>query len=183
MARDGTPLQLDRESTGTRYYRNAVERHWDPFEIDLASDREHLREFLRTSSVAEEAFGVIRQNIARFGAGEEAVTEDLAPLATALDDLDDQLFMTSQLYEEGKHTDFFDRYWRAVVNPVEDDLGYEQSSPAEARWFNEAYDELFERNERAMHRLLDDRSPETFARAYTHYHLVVEGILAQTGYL
>lgn len=33
-----------------------------------------------------------------------------------------------------------------------------------------------------MHRLLEDRSPETFTRAYAHYHLVVEGILAQTGY-
>jgi ribonucleoside-diphosphate reductase beta chain len=33
-----------------------------------------------------------------------------------------------------------------------------------------------------MHRLLEDRSPETFTRAHTHYHLVVEGILAQTGY-
>jgi len=33
-----------------------------------------------------------------------------------------------------------------------------------------------------MHRLLEERTPETFARAYTHYHLVIEGILAQTGY-
>jgi ribonucleoside-diphosphate reductase beta chain len=33
-------LQLDRDSTGTRYYRNAVERHWDPAEIPLDEDRE-----------------------------------------------------------------------------------------------------------------------------------------------
>ena len=33
-----------------------------------------------------------------------------------------------------------------------------------------------------MVRLLDDDSMETRAEAYCHYHLTVEGILAQTGY-
>ncbi|WP_370518679.1 ribonucleoside-diphosphate reductase [Natronomonas sp. CBA1123] len=120
--------------------------------------------------------------VARFGAGEQAVTEDLAPLATALDDIDDQLFITTQLYEEGKHTDHFDRYWREVIHPVEEELGFETSSPTDEKWFNEEYNDLFERNEEAMHRLLDEPTPENFARAYCHYHLVIEGILAQTGY-
>jgi ribonucleoside-diphosphate reductase beta chain len=175
-------LQLDRGSKGTRYYRNAVERHWDPGEIDLETDRERLAEFLRESPDSEEIFDVIRQNIARFGAGEQAVTEDLAPLATALEDIDDQMFITTQIYEEAKHTDFFDRYWREVIHAVEDELGIERSSPTDPVWYNEDYDELFERNERAMAALLDDPTPETFATAYCHYHLTIEGILAQTGY-
>jgi ribonucleoside-diphosphate reductase beta chain len=69
-----------------------------------------------------------------------------------------------------------------VVNPVEDAVGLDRSVPTDSRWFNAAYDELFARNERAMHRLLDAPTPENFARAYSHYHLVIEGILAQTGY-
>jgi ribonucleoside-diphosphate reductase beta chain len=175
-------LQLDRESRGTRYYRNAVERHWDPFDIDLEADREALVESLQSVPDAEERLDNFRMGVARFGAGEQAVTEDLAPLATALDDIDDQLFITTQLYEEGKHTDHFDRYWREVIHPVEEELGFETSSPTDEKWFNEAYDDLFERNEEAMHRLLDEPTPENFARAYCHYHLVIEGILAQTGY-
>lgn len=175
-------LQLDRESRGTRYYRNAVERHWDPFDIDLEEDKEALIEYLEDSERPEAAFDGLRQGVARFGAGEQAVTEDLAPLAVALDDIDDQMFLTTQLYEEAKHTDHFDRYWREVIHPVEAELGFEQSSPTAEKWYNDAYNELFERNEEATHRLLDDPTPETFAEAYCHYHLVIEGILAQTGY-
>lgn len=183
MALDSTrELQLDRGSKGTRYYRNAVERHWDPGEIDLDTDRDRLLEYLQDNPDGGEVFDVIRQNIARFGAGEQAVTEDLAPLATALDNLDDQMFITTQIYEEAKHTDFFDRYWREVIHAVEDELGVERSSPTDPIWYNDAYDELFERNERAMAALLDDPTPETFANAYCHYHLTIEGILAQTGY-
>lgn len=178
----GHHLQLDRDSKGTRYYRNAVERHWDPFDIDISADCERLTAFLREDEESELAFRMFRQSVARFGAGEQAVTEDLAPLAIALDSLDDQLFVTTHLYEEAKHTDFFDRYWRTVINPTEDALGIERSAPTEARWFNDEYEELFERNERAMFALLSDPGPEEFARAYAHYHLVIEGILAQTGY-
>ena len=175
-------LQLDRESRGTRYYRNAVERHWDPHDIDLETDRERLVAYLRDVDEPERYFSAMRMGIARFGAGEQAVTEDLAPLSTALSDIDDQLFITSQLYEEGKHTEHFDRYWREVVHEVEADLGLERSSPTDDEWFNDPYHELFRRNEEAMHALLDDPTPEDFAVAYAHYHLVIEGILAQTGY-
>jgi ribonucleoside-diphosphate reductase beta chain len=175
-------LQLDRESRGTRYYRNAVERHWDPFEIDLDTDRQRLISYLEGEDRAEAMLDGMRMGVARFGAGEQAVTEDLAPLATALDDIDDQMFLTTQIYEEAKHTDHFDRYWREVIHPVEEELGFEPSSPTDDKWFNDAYHELFERNEEATHRLLEDPTPDNFARAYCHYHLVIEGILAQTGY-
>ena len=175
-------LQLDRGSRGTRYYRNAVERHWDPHDIDLGTDRDRLIEHLRAVDEPEAYFSAMRLGIARFGAGEQAVTEDLAPLSTALSDIDDQLFITSQMYEEGKHTEHFDRYWREVIHEVEADLGLEHSSPTDDEWFNDPYHELFRRNEEAMHALLDDPTPEDFAVAYAHYHLVIEGILAQTGY-
>jgi len=175
-------LQLDRESRGVRYFRNAVERHWDPWEIPLDRDRDHLESFAREADDPDQLMNSLRMSVARFGAGEQAVTEDLAPLAIVLESIDDQLFITSQLYEEAKHTAFFDRYWRAVIHRTEEAMGMDRSSPTDPRWFNDAYDELFERNERAMAALLDDDSPEARARAYSHYHLVIEGILAQTGY-
>ena len=175
-------LQLDRESKGTRYYRNAVERHWDPGEIDLTTDRANLADYVEETDRGIDVLNGLRRGVARFGAGEQAVTEDLAPLAIALDDIDDQMFVTTQMYEEAKHTDFFDRFWREVIHPVEEEFGLERSSPTDEDWFNDAYNELFERDEAAMHALLDDRSPQAFAEAYCHYHLTVEGILAQTGY-
>ena len=171
-------LQLDLDGRSYRYFRNAVERHWDPYAIDLERDRENLL----AAYESPERLDAMKAGIAKFGAGEQAVTEDLAPLAVVLDDIDDQMFLTTQLYEEAKHTDFFDRYWREVIHPVEDERGLERSSPTADRWFNEPYWDLFERTEEAMARLLTDDTPENRARAYCHYHLVIEGILAQTGY-
>jgi len=166
----------DPEARSHRYYRNAVERHWDPATIDLAPDRE------RVGDLDSDAFDGLRRLLALFGAGETAVTEDLAPLAVVVEDVDDQLFLTTQLYEEAKHADFFDRYWREVIGPEEEARGLASSSPTDDRWFDPAYEELFERTEAAMDRLLTEDTPETRARAYCHYHLAVEGILAQTGY-
>ncbi|APX96930.1 ferritin family protein [Natronorubrum daqingense] len=179
-----TPTEMmNRESRSNRYYRNAVERHWDPGEIDLERDVERLLEYIEgAENYDEQSWDRTLNGIAKFGAGEDAVTEDLAPLATVLEDIDDQLFLTTQLYEEAKHADFFDRYWREVVWAVEDELGWERSNPRDDKWFNEPYVELFDRNKKAQYRLLEDDTPENRAKAYCHYHLTVEGILAQTGY-
>lgn len=172
----GHGMQFAHDVKGYRYYRNAVERHWDPHEIDLSRDTENIAE------LTEEGLFAIRRAIALFGAGEQAVTEELAPLAVALDTPEDQLFITTQLYEEAKHADFFDRYWRTVIHTEETHRGLDTSSPLEERWFNDSYIELFDRNERALHRLLEENTAKNRAIAYCHYHLTIEGILAQTGY-
>jgi ribonucleoside-diphosphate reductase beta chain len=169
-------LQLDHDDRSFRYYRNAVERHWDPGDVDLSADAEAL------ANADPRVLENLYVSLAKFGAGEQAVTEDLSPLAVVLDDIEDQMFVTTQLYEEAKHTDFFDRYWREVVHPAEDELGLPRSSPTDPEWFDDAYDELFQRNEDAMARLLPEDTPENRTRAYCHYHLIIEGVLAQTGY-
>ncbi|MFC7045977.1 ribonucleotide-diphosphate reductase subunit beta [Halobacteriaceae archaeon GCM10025711] len=172
----GDLLQIDRSERAARYYRNAVDRHWDPDDVDLSADRDAM------AALDEVAFREFRTSLAKFGAGEQAVTEDLAPLAVVLEPLEDQLFVTTQLYEEARHTDFFDRYWRDVVHPAEEDRGLERTSPTDPEWFDADYRELFDRNEAAMARLLTEDTPETRAEAYCHYHLTIEGVLAQTGY-
>lgn len=172
--------QIDHDTKGYRYFRNAVDRHWDPYEIPLERDKLNLIEF--DHQEGETDFDNFRRGLALFGAGEESVTEDLAPLAVALTDIEDEMFVTTQMYEEAKHAEFFDRYWQEVINPVEEERGYEVTTPLLDRFFMPDYVELFEKNEEAMHRLLTDDTPENRVRAYTHYHLVIEGILAQTGY-
>jgi len=175
-------MRVDPDSFAGGYFQNAVYRHWDPYEdvtdAQLATDRERLVDYDR----GEEAFDEFRQLVAMFGAGEEAVTEDLAPLSLVLEDVDDQMFISSQIYEEAKHTQFFDRYWREVVNPVARERGFEVTPATTERYYGDNYVELFERNERAMHRLLEDDTPTNRARAICHYHLVIESVLAQTGY-
>jgi ribonucleoside-diphosphate reductase beta chain len=176
MTDQGDGRRIDESASSFRYYRNAVARHWDPATIDLATDVD------RVAELDDAAFDSLRRTLALFGAGEEAVTEDLSPLAVVLDDVNDQLFVTTQLYEEAKHAEFFHGYWTRVIHEAEAKRGVERSDPRDPAWFNDAYDELFERNEQAMTRLLTEDTPENRARAYCHYHLTVEGILAQTGY-
>ncbi|WP_247008405.1 ribonucleoside-diphosphate reductase [Halorientalis litorea] len=172
-------MRLDPDSFAQGYFKNAVYRHWDPYDIEgLEQDRERMIEYDPTESEMEET----RTSVARFGAGEEAVTEDLMPLALVLEDINDQMFISSQIYEEAKHTQFFDRYWREVFNPVAEECGLEVTDPTDQRYFNDDYIAVFDKTEAAMERLLEEDTPENRVRAYCHYHLGVESVLAQTGY-
>jgi ribonucleoside-diphosphate reductase beta chain len=172
-------MRLDGESFAQGYFRNAVYRHWDPYAVEgLETDRERILE----SDVSQSEFDEFCTGLSRFGAGEEAVTEDLMPLALVLEDVDDQMFISSQIYEEAKHAQFFDRYWREVVDPVAEEFGFEQRRPTDQRFFNDEYVALFDKTETAMERLLEEDTVENRVVAYTHYHLAVESVLAQTGY-
>jgi len=79
-----------------------------PGAIDLEEDRKNLVEmaddveWLDTEEETENSTTVLRSALAMFGAGEEEVTEDLAPLAVVFDDVQDQMFITTQMYEEAK---------------------------------------------------------------------------------
>ena len=175
-------LRIGEDTVGGGYFKHAVYNHWDPYEDVSRELLDTDRERSIDAEGDEEDFFETMQYLALFGAGEEAVTEDLAPLSVALDDVDDQMFIASQLYEEAKHTQFFDRYWREVIYPVAEANGYEKVPPTDQRFFPDGYVELFDRTEDAMERLLIDDTPENRVRAYCHYHLVVESVLAQTGY-
>ncbi|PSQ41026.1 ribonucleoside-diphosphate reductase [Halobacteriales archaeon QS_9_68_42] len=177
-------MRIEPDTVGGGYFKHAVYNHWDPYEDIpqelLEQDRERLID--PTDALGEAEFEDLMQTLALFGAGEESVTEDLAPLSVALEDINDQMFISSQIYEEAKHTQFFDRYWREVVFPVAEARDFERVAPTDQRFFPDGYVELFERTETAMERLLTDDTPENRVRAYCHYHLVVESVLAQTGY-
>lgn len=121
-------MRLDTDSFAQGYFRNAVYRHWDPYAVDgLETDRERLADHGLTQSEFDE----FCTGLSRFGAGEEAVTEELMPLALVLEDVDDQMFVSSQIYEEAKHAQFFDRYWREVVDPLAEAFGFERRRPTD----------------------------------------------------
>ena len=185
-------LELDRDmqirlhSKPVRYFENAMYRHWNPAEIDLSKDADRIVEMV--DEYGMDSFDRLKGGLRGFQIGEEAVTDDLAPLAMALPDIEDQMFITTQLYEEAKHTYHFDRYWREVIHEVEDELGVERTYPTDFEEgyttdeYIENYEELFERNEAAVEACVDDPSPKTIAKALCHYHLVIEGVAAQSGY-
>ena len=160
--RDGFPLRL--------YDKAKRLGTWDPSAIDLAADREQWQQLSR------EQRGGLTQITSLFLAGEEGVTLDLLPLVLAIareGRLEEELFLTTFLYEEGKHTQLFSRFLAEVAG----------SPPDLERWHTPSYRTIFyEELPRAMNALLDDPSPAAQARAAVTYNMVVEGVLAETGY-
>lgn len=143
---------------------------WNPSDIDLAQD---VRDWPLFTD--DERDAVLRLT-ASFAAGEEAVTLDLLPLMQAVVRLglaEESLYLTSFLWEEAKHADFFDRFLTQVA----------REEKSLDRYHLPCYKAIFyEALPAAMNALVSDPSPRAIVRAATTYNLVVEGIIAETGY-
>lgn len=141
---------------------------WNPSDLDFSQDREDWE------AMDGERRKAILRLTARFLGGEEAVTLDLLPLVLAVAQqgrLEEEMFLTTFLFEEAKHTDFFSRWLREVAD-----------SPRLPR-APEPSIQLFDVElPQAMNALLHDQSPAAVARASVTYNMVIEGVLAETGY-
>jgi ribonucleoside-diphosphate reductase beta chain len=144
---------------------------WDPQSFDLSRDREDWARFTQP----EKKF--ILRTLALFQAGEEAVTLELLPLIEVIASegrIEEEMFLTSFLWEEAKHVEFFRRWLDEVAEARGDLWGYVTPS----------YEKLFmEELPGSMRALRTDRSVEAQIRASTTYNMIIEGMLAETGYV
>lgn len=163
------PMVLRTDSFPMRLYEKAKRLGvWNPSEIDFSQDR------VDWETMDEERRTAILRLTARFLGGEQAVTLDLLPLIMAIardGRLEEEMFLTTFLFEEAKHTDFFSRWLREVAG-----------SPKLPR-APQASVQLFDVElPTAMNALLEDSSPVALARASVTYNMIIEGVLAETGY-
>jgi ribonucleoside-diphosphate reductase beta chain len=163
------PTVLDPDSFPMRLYEKAKRLGvWNPSEIDFSQDRADWEAMNQERRLA------ILRLTARFLGGEEAVTIDLLPLVLAIARqrrLEEEVFLTTFLFEEAKHTDFFSRWVREVAGSPRLPRAPEPSL------------QLFDVElPGAMNVLLEDQSPAAIARASVTYNMVIEGVLAETGY-
>lgn len=166
-----TTRGLQRDSPPLRLFEKAKRfGTWNPSDIDFSQDR---RDWQR---LAEPEQDLVLRLTALFQAGEEAVTLDILPLLNVIaaeERLEETLFLTSFLYDEAKHTDFFRRFLDEVTGGPRDLSGYH----------SESYRAIFYGAlPEALHRLRDDPSPAAQVRAAVTYNMIVEGVLAETGY-
>jgi ribonucleoside-diphosphate reductase beta chain len=143
---------------------------WNPSDIDFSQDRADWQRL-----DAQQRDLVLRLT-ALFQAGEEAVTGDILPLILTVARearIEEELYLTTFLFEEAKHTDFFTRFLSEVTGCAHDLSPYH--GPSYRSLFYEALPS-------AMHRLLTDPSPANQVAASVTYNMVVEGMLAETGY-
>jgi len=145
---------------------------WDPRDIDLSQDRQGWLQ------VPDDYRERLRRLIIGFQLGEEAVTLDLLPLIMTVareGRLEEEMFLTTFLWEEAKHTEFFRRVLDEVLQE-EGDLHTLAAPPPSGR------DLFAEVLPHEMNLLLTDPSPENQVRASVLYNMIIEGVLAETGY-
>ena len=162
---------LTDESVPWRLWEKA-KRHgiWNPADIDFTVDAEQWR------ALAPEEQDLLLRLATLFQGGEEAVVIDILPLLDVVSQerrLDEQLYLTSFVWEEAKHVDGMHRFLHAV-GALDTDL---------TRFHTPAYHTIFtDALPQAMQRLRHDTSPVAQARASATYNMIVEGVLAETGY-
>ncbi len=162
---------LDRSSPAMRLWEKAKVRGvWNPADIDFAGDREDW------ARLADDERDLLQREASLFLAGEEAVTLDLLPLIQTVASegrIEEEMYLTSFLWEEAKHVDAFSRFFDDVVGDRAD----------LERYHTESYRKIFyEELPEALSRLREDSSPAAQAEASVTYHMIVEGVLAETGY-
>lgn len=163
--------RLDHSHPAMRLWHKAKKLGvWDPRDIDFSQDR---RDWLGLSGDEKD---LILRLTSLFQAGEEAVTLDLLPLIgviAAEGRLEEEMYLTNFLWEEAKHVEAFRRFLDEVAEETSDLSHYH--SPGYQYVF---YDAL----PTSLARLRTDASPRSQAEASVTYNLIVEGVLAETGY-
>ncbi|ASV66647.1 R2-like ligand-binding oxidase [Cytobacillus kochii] len=161
---------INRESLPFKLYEKAKKFGvWDPRDIDFSQDKKDWH------TLSKEQQGSILRLVALFYSAEEAVTKDILPLIYAISkqgQFEEEMYLTTFLFEEAKHTDFFHLFLKEVG--IERDLN---------NYHSEAYLNVFDEIlPQTMEKLLVDQTPQTIADAAVVYNMFVEGILAETGY-
>ncbi len=162
---------LNRNSGVMRLFEKAKRLGiWNPSDLDFQQDQLDWQNF------SEQERLVILHLVSMFQAGEEAVTVDLLPLIQVIASegrLEEELFLTTFLWEEAKHVDFFRRFLDEVAG-----------SPADlGRFASASYQSIvYEELPKALDALRLDHSPAAQLRASIVYNMIVEGVLAETGY-
>lgn len=163
-------MHLDQKALPLRDYHKAKRLLWNPQDLDFTQDRADW------AAMSEREHELIRTALGLFLGGEQAVTHDLTPLMLALrregGHLEEEMYLTTQLFEEAKHVELF----AAVL----DALGLGEM--ALGTLAGPSYSALFAELTQALDALLSTPSHVAQVEAVATYHIVVEGVLAETGY-
>ena len=166
-----TTTGLKRDTPPMRLFEKAKKFGvWNPSDIDFTKDKQDWENMM------DDEKDLILRLTSLFQAGEEAVTLDLLPLIMVIAKegrLEEEMYLTSFLFEEAKHTDFFRRFLNEVAG-ASTDLNH---------YLTDNYKLIFyESLPTALQNLQTDSSPLAQAQASVIYNMIVEGVLAETGY-
>src|SRR5947209_9058543 len=147
--------------------------NWSATELDFTQDRIDWHERL-TEDQRRGALWIFTL----FFHGEDSVTDNLSPYIDAAPREEQTYFLTTQQVDEARHSVFFSRFMREVVERGETIAGALAATSPELSW---GFRKTFEHLDKVADSLRKDRSKPSFAAAICMYHLVVEASLATPG--
>src|SRR2546421_13270 len=156
-------------------YRRWEAQQWAVADLDFTLDRE---DWLQATDLEKKA---TLWSHRLFFNGEERVTSTLAPFVWAAPTPEIEVFLSTQMVDEARHTVFFQRWWHDVVGTKAKDL---TELLTEIRpETNEGYNTLFyERLPSTAQRLASNpKDFDAFVEGATLYHIVIEATIALTG--
>jgi len=156
-------------------YRRWEAQQWSVGDIDFSLDRQ---DWLEATDLERKA---TLWSHRLFFNGEERVTSTLAPFVWAAPSPEIEVFLSTQMVDEARHTVFFEKWWREVAGTDSSDMTelLKEIRP-EA---NEGYNILFyDRLPATAQRLASNpRDFDAFVEGVTLYHIVIEATIALTG--
>jgi ribonucleoside-diphosphate reductase beta chain len=168
---------IDRETPDYRalYYR-WERQQWAAGAIDFTEDRRQWAEVFTPELRRSFLWG-----LSSFYVGEEQVTNTLVPFVDAAPTEEQQVFLTTQLVDEARHTVFFDRFYSEAL----EEQGTDMKSRLEAQTdrLNDGFHTLLlEMLPAASERIRKDLTDmDALVEGVVLYHLVIEATLALTG--
>ena len=147
--------------------------NWSAMEIDFSEDHAHWHE---TFSDLERRAAL--WNYAMFFHGEDSVTDNLSPYIDAAPREEQKYFLATQQVDEARHSVFFARFMKEVVERGATIAGSLAATQPELSW---GFKRTFEKLDQVAAELRKDKSRPNLARSVCMYHLIVEATLAQPG--
>ncbi len=183
LATQGDPGTLENEDQASKLqllnpqqlYDLWEKQHWLSQEIDFARDREQW------GAMTDEERDYFTWGMSAFFIGEERVTTQFSGLVMAYEDEGEESFLASQQVDEARHMQFFDRFYREVIE-IEGD-SWDQRLGRVREELNDAFVKLFDEElvQAGQKLIADPGSIEAKVEFVTAYHMVIEGTLALTG--
>jgi len=171
MASDGVHLH-DPQTL----YRHWEEGQWNPWEVDLAVDREHWR-----TALSEEDKGLIHWALSSLMVAEERIATKFSGLVMAYDSEEEESFLATQQVDEVRHMQFYKRFQdEAIADPQAIAVHVERARQVLGEDFSVIFDQaLVQAHERLA---ADPGDAGAKVEFVTTYHMVIEGTLGLTAF-
>jgi ribonucleoside-diphosphate reductase beta chain len=152
-------------------------QQWATQDLDFSQDRIDWHERIPSEERYQRMYG-----LSGFFIGEQRVTDELGPIMRACPKEEQRIFLSTQIADEARHVQFFDRFY-SEVGVLEGTGDLAERLRRTEEHLNESFGQLFDE---LLHKRVDRLAAEpedtaALVEAVTLYHMIIEGALALTG--